>query len=128
MQALGKGSESTGEVETTDVVELGVLNELPDLRALEMVNVVEVGGSKVGDQAPVVAGDDGTAPAGGGVGVDAVLDPQADLLDGIAEDVSVLVVADTTKVDDAVRREYVGSSTGGVLGGTTSNQLGIVVV
>lgn len=115
-------------MEPANVVEVGVLGELPDLGLLEMLNVVEVGGAEVGAERPVHAGDDGAAAAGGGLGVDAVLDAQADLLDGIAQDGGVLVVAHTAEVDDAVRRQDVLGATGRVLGGATGNELRVVIV
>lgn len=111
-----------------DVVEVGVLGEGPDLGALEVVDVVEVGGGEVGAERAVVVGDDDGAAAGGGLGVDAVLDAQADLLDGVAQDGGVLVVADAAEVDDAVRRQQVLGAAGRVLGRAARDQLGVVVV
>jgi hypothetical protein len=75
-----------------------------------------------------VAGDDDTAAAGGLGGLDAVLDAEAGLLDGILEDGGVLIVTNTAEVDDAVVREDVLGATGGVLGGTAGDELGLVVV
>jgi len=128
---LGELLDSRGadsQVVATDIEGLGVLDEGPDLWALEMVKVVVVGGAKIGDHAAVVAGDDNTATAGGDLGVDTVLDAETSLLNGIAKDGSILVVTNATKVDDAVLGENVLSTTSSVLGGTTSDQLGIVLV
>lgn len=117
-----------GEVETADVEEVGVLGELPDLGALEVVDVVEVGSAELGAEGAVDAGDDGAAAAGGGLGVDAVLDAQADLLDGVAQDGGVLVVADAAEVHDAVGRQDVLGAAGRVLRRTARDQLRIVVI
>lgn len=118
----------TGEVVTTNIVHLGALNKAPDLGLLQVVQVVVVGGAQVGAETPVVAGDNDTAAAGGLGGLDAVLDTEAGLLDGVLEDSGILVVADTTEIDDAVVREDVLGATGGVLGGTTGDELGLEVV
>lgn len=118
----------TGEVIAADVVEVGVLGEGPDLGAPEVVDVVEVGGGEVGAEGAVVVGDDDAAAAGGGLGVDAVLDAQADLLDGVAQDGGVLVVADAAEVDDAVRGQQVLGAARRVLRRAARDQLGVVVV
>lgn len=118
----------TGEVVTADIVDLGALDEAPDLGLLQVVQVVVVRGAQIGAETPVVAGDDDTTAAGGLRGLDAVLDAEAGLLDGILEDGGVLVVADAAQVDDAVVREDVLGATGGVLGGTAGDELGLEVV
>lgn len=118
----------TGEVEASDVEDLGVLNKSPNLRLLQVLQVVLVGGIKSGAKRPVVAGDDSTAPTGRLLRIDTVLDPQAGGTDGIAEDGGVLVVADAAEVDDAVGGQDVLGATGGVLGGAAGEELGVVVV
>lgn len=118
----------TCEVVTTDVVHLGVLDQAPDLGLLQVVQAVVVGGSQVGAHAPVVAGDDDAAPPRGLAGLDAVLDAEAGLLDGVLEDGGVLVVANAAQVDDAVVRQQVLGATGRVLGGTAGDQLRFEVV
>jgi hypothetical protein len=120
--------ERTGEVVAADIVGLGVLDEGPDVGALQVLQVIVVGGTQLGAHAAVVAGDDDAAAAGGDLGVDAVLDAQTGLLAGIAEDGGVLVVAGAAEVDDAVVGEDVLGAAGGVLGSAAGNQLGIVVV
>lgn len=118
----------TGEVVATNVVDIGVLNEAPDLGLLQVVNIVVVGGTKVGAETAVVTGDNNTATAGLNGGVDTVFDTETSSLDSIAENGRVLVLAGTAEVDDAVLGEDVLGTTGTVLGGTTSNQLSFVVV
>lgn len=93
-----------------------------------MVEVVVVGGTQIRAHAAVVAGDDHAAAAGGLRRIDAVLDTQTGLLDGILEDGGVLVVADTPNVHDAVGRQHVLRSTGCVLCGTAGEQLRLIVV
>lgn len=123
-----RASELTGEVVTADIVDLSALNEAPDLGLLQVVQVVVVGGTQVGAETPVVAGDDDTTTAGGLGRLDAVLDAEAGLLDGILEDGGVLIVANAAQVDDAVFGQDVLGATGGVLGGTAGDELGLVVV
>lgn len=113
---------------TADIVDLSTLNEAPDLGLLQVVQVVVVGGAQVGAETPVVAGDDDAAAAGGLGRLDAVLDAEAGLLDGVLEDGGVLVVADAAEVDDAVVREDVLGAAGGVLGGAAGDELGLEVV
>lgn len=122
------GGGADGEVVTSDVVGLGVLDKLPDVGAGQVLKVVVVGGTELGAHGAVVAGDDNTATAGGDLGVDAVLDAETGGLDGILEDGGVLVVADTAEVDDGVGREDVLGTASGVLGSAAGNQLGVVVV
>lgn len=112
---------------TTDVDHLGALSQRPDLGLLQVLQVVVVRGAQEGAERPVVAGDDNTALARADLLVNAVLDPQADGTDGVLEDGGILVVADTADVDDAVGGQDVLGATGGVLGGTTGDQLGLVV-
>lgn len=118
----------TGEVETTDIEDLGVLDELPDLGLLQVIDIVVVGSTEVGAETSVVASDDNTTSSGLLLGVDSVLDTEASSLDGIVKNGGVLVVTGTTEVDDAVGREDVLSTSGGVLSSTTSDELGVVVV
>lgn len=125
---LHDGGRADGKVVATDIVDLCVLDEGPDLGLLQVLKVVVVGGTKLSAHGAVVAGNDNTATAGVDLGVDTVLDAETSLLDSIVEDGGVLVVTDTTEVDDAVGREEVLSTAGGVLGSTTSNQLSIVVL
>lgn len=112
----------------SNVVNLGVLNEAPDLGLLQVVKVVVVSGTEISAETAVVAGDDNTTATSGLLLVDTVLDTETGGLDGIVQSGSVLVITDTTEVDNAVVREDVLSTTGGVLSGTTSNQLSVVVV
>ena len=74
---------------------------------LQVVELVAVGGSKVGDQAAVVAGDNNTAAAGGLLLIDAVANLKAGLLGRVGEDVGVLVLADAAEVDNGLGREHV---------------------
>lgn len=118
----------TSEVVATNVVKLGVLNQAPDLRLLQMVEVVVVGSTKIRAQAAVVAGDDNTAAASLLSGFGAVFDTKASGLDSIVQDGRVLVVASTTQVDDAVGGKDILGATSRVLSSTASNELSIVVV
>lgn len=118
----------TGEVVASNVVDLGVLDESPVLGLLQVVQVVVVGSAEVSAETAVVAGDDNAASAGGLLLVDAVLDTQAGGLDGIVQGGGVLVVADAAEVDDAVGGQDILGATGGVLGSTAGDELGVEVV
>lgn len=111
-----------------DVEDLGVLNQGPDLGLLQVVQAVVVGSTEVSAETAVVASDDNTASAGRVSLIDTVLDTQAGGLDGILEDGSVLVVADTAEVDDAVGGQDVLGATGGVLRSAAGNELCVKVV
>lgn len=113
---------------TTNIVDLGALDKAPDLGLLQVVQAVVVGGAQVGAETPVVAGDDDAAAAGGLGGLDAVLDAEAGLLDGVLEDGGVLVVTDAAEVDDAVVGQDVLGAAGRVLGGAAGDELGLEVV
>jgi hypothetical protein len=89
-------------VVTTNIVELGLLNERPDLGLLKMFNFVLVGGSKVSAHAAVVAGDNDTALSSGLSIVDAVFGVDTSLLAGLLKDLSVLVLADAADVQSRV--------------------------
>lgn len=112
----------------SNVVNLSVLNEAPDLGLLQVVEVVVVSGTEISAETAVVAGDDNTTATGGLLLVDTVLDTETGGLDGIMQDSGVLVITDTAEVNDAVVRQDVLGTTGGVLSGTTSNQLSLEVV
>lgn len=118
----------TSEVEATNVVNISVLNQAPDLRLLQVVKAIVVRSTEVSDQRAVLAGDDGAAAARLLSRIDAVLDTQASSLDGVVEDGRVLVVTGTSDVDDAVRGEDVLGATGRVLSSAAGDELGVVVV
>lgn len=111
-----------------NVVDISVLNQAPDLRLLQVVQIIVVGCAQICAHTPVVARDDHTAPTGRLRGLDTVLDAQAGLLDGILKDGGVLVVANTAEVHDAVVGQQVLGTASGVLGGAAGDQLGLVVV
>ena len=125
---LHDGGRADGEVVATDIVDLGVLNEGPDLGLLQVLKVVVVGGTEHSAHGTVVASDDNTATAGVDLGVDTVLDAETSLLNSVVEDGGVLVITDTAEVYNAVGREEVLSTAGSVLGSTTGDQLSIVVL
>ena len=112
---------------TADVDDLGALGESPDLGLLQVLQVVVVRSAQRGAQRPVVASDDGSAETRGNLLVDAVLDAQAGGAHGVLEDGGVLVVTDTTDVDDAVRGQDVLGAAGRVLGRAAGDELGVVV-
>lgn len=73
-------------------------------------------------------GDYNTTSSGGLFLVNTVFDAETSGLDGIVQDSSVFVIADSSKEYDAVGWEDVLGSTSGVLGAASGNQFGGVVV
>lgn len=122
------GGHANSQVEASDVVVLSGLDEGPDLLRLEMVELVVVCGGQVGAKRSVVASDDNTASSSGVLFVDTVFGPEAGLLAGVAQSIGVLVLANTTNVQDGVGREYVLGATSSVLGSTTCNELRVMVL
>jgi len=130
-------------VETTDVVELGLLDKGPDVGLLQVLKLVLIGRGEMSAHAAVVAGDNDTALSGGLDIVDTVLGVDTSLLAGLLEDLAVLVLTDTANVEDGVVGEQVLyrlliqmtrrpttvksylSTTGSVLSGAAGNQLSI---
>lgn len=107
---LAKGDDSghaDSQVVTTDVVELGLLNQRPDLGLLEVLNLVLVGSSEVGAHAAVVASDDNTTLTSGLGLIDTVLGVNTGLLASLLEDITELVLTDTTDVDNGLLRQHV---------------------
>lgn len=96
------GGDADSQVETTDIEELGLLDERPDVGLLQVLKLVLVGSSEMSAHAAVVASDDDTALSGGLGLVDTVLSVDAGLLAGLLKDVTILVLADTANVDNRV--------------------------
>lgn len=101
------GRNTDSKVVTANVVDLGLLNQRPDVGLLQVLNLVLVGSGKVGAHAAVVAGDDNTTLSSGLDIVNAVLGVDTGLLAGLLEDIAVLVLANTTNVDDRVIGQHV---------------------
>ena len=120
------GGNRDGEMVSSHEVVLGLLDPVPVF--LQMLDLVLVGGSQIGAHAPVMAGDDDTASAGGVRLIDSVDSLQADLLVGLDEQIGVLVLSDAAEKDDRLLRKDVLDSSGRVLGGTTGVEVCFVVV
>jgi len=69
-----------------------------------------------------------TTSAGGDFGIHTVFDAETGYLHGIVQDSGILVVTGATKVNDTVGREDVLGASGSILGSTSRNKLGVVVV
>ena len=143
------GRNADGQVVTTNVEGLRVLNEAPDLLGLEMLELVVVGGTELGDHGAVMASDDNSAAASGGGLINSVLGANTTLgAASLDELVGGGVLADTSNVDyglggkDVLRagncqlsaipkvspwKDPHLSTASGVLGSTTGNVLGGVV-
>lgn len=101
------GGNTDSQVVATDVVDLSLLNERPDMGLLQVLNLVLVGSGEVSAHAAVVTGDDDTALAGGLHIVDTVLGVDTSLLAGLLQDLAILVLTDAADVDNGVVREQV---------------------
>lgn len=116
----GRGADS--QVETTNVVDLGLLNKLPVLGLLKMLELVVVSGSQISGQGAVGAVDQGSALTGRDIVVDEVVGEDTGGLVGLEQELAVLVLTDGSKVDNRLGRENVLGTTCGVLGSTTGDQ------
>lgn len=92
---------------STDIVDLSLLDKSPDMGLLEVVKLVFVGSSKVGNHATVVAGNNNATFSSRLDLVDAVFSVDTSLFAGFCEDVGVLVFADAANVGDGVFGEDV---------------------
>jgi hypothetical protein len=101
------GRHTDSQVVSTNVVELSLLNQRPDLGLLQVLDLVLVGSSEVGAHAAVVASDYDTTLSGGLGLIDTVLSVDASLLTGLFEDVTELVLTDATDVDNGLLREHI---------------------
>lgn len=101
------GGHADSQVVSTNVVDLGLLDQRPDLGLLEVLNLVLVGGSKVSAHAAVVASDNNTTLAGRLGFINTVLGVDTGLLTGLLEDVTELVLANTADVDNGLLRKHV---------------------
>lgn len=101
------GGNADSQVVATDVEDLSLLDEGPDVGLLQVLDLVLIGSSEVSAHAAVVAGDDDTALAGGLHIVDTVLGVNASLLTGLLQDLGILILTDAANVDDGVVREQV---------------------
>lgn len=115
-------------MEATNVVNLGVLDLLPDVVLLQVLQLVVVGGSKVCAERAVVASDDDTTASSGGLLVVEVLGLHTSLLADVLEGLAVLVLANTANVEDRLGGQDVRGTAGGVLRSTTGDEHGLVVL
>ena len=90
-----------------DEVHFGLLDEVPDLRAGEVLEFVVVGCGQVRAHAAVVAGDDDAAAAGGVAGRGEVFGTHAGGGAGLAEGFGVFVGADGADEEGALGGEHV---------------------
>jgi hypothetical protein len=112
----------------TNKVSGSALDQLPHLGALQVLEVIVVRSRKICDHGSVVVGDNDSAPAGRLGLIDTVLDAETGGLDGVVQDGGVLVVTNAAEEDDAVGRQHVLSSAGGILGAASRDEFGGVVV
>lgn len=111
-----------GQEETLDVVDLGVLDQVPSLLSLDVLNSQLLGSRQLGDQGAVVARDQGGAGAGGEIAGDVdVLGGEAVGSGGRNQLRAEVVVGGGTNVDDRLGGQAALGTAGSVLGGTASD-------
>lgn len=98
-QGLDSG-HADSQVEATNVVNLSVLDLLPDVVLLQVLNLVVVGRSEICAERAVVASDHDTAATSGGLLIVEVLGLDTGLLADVLEGLTVFVLADTANVED----------------------------
>lgn len=102
------GGDADSQVEATDVEGLCVLNEAPDLGGLEVLELVVVGGTEIGDHGAVVASDGDSATTGGVGLVNSVLGADTGLgAAGLDELIGSSVLTNTSDVDHGLGGEDV---------------------
>lgn len=102
------GRDANSEMVTSDVVNLGILDELPDLRGLEVLKLVVVGGSKLGDHRAVMASDNNGAAASRVVRLNTIFSANTALgLASVTELVRGSILPNATDVDGGLGRKDV---------------------
>jgi hypothetical protein len=122
------GWYTDGQVETTDVEDLRVLNLLPDALLLQVLELVVVGSSEIGAHGAVVAGDHNTAATSRSLLVVEVFGLDASVGRDLLKRLAVLVLANAANVDDRFGLKNVCSASRSVLRSTTGNLDGLVVL
>ena len=106
------------------------LDQRPYLGLLQVIQGVEIGGAEVGNHAAVLVvgtSDEDGATARRRLGVDTVLDAEANLVVAVAQRGSVLVVTHTADKNDAVGRQHVLGPASRVLSRATRHHDGVIV-
>lgn len=107
---LGKGQngrDANCQVVSTNIIVLSLLDKRPDVRLLQVVNLVLVCRSKVSAHATVVTSDNDAALASGLDIVHTILGVNTSLVAGLLEDIGVLVLTNTANVHNGVVGEHV---------------------
>ena len=104
------------------------LNQLPHLRALQMLQIIMIRRSQIGTHGPIMACNHHTASSSLLLLVHTVFDSQALGLDSVVQDGGIFIVANTAQEDGGVRREEILGAASGVLGTAASDELSGVVV
>lgn len=101
------GRHADGQVVSTHIVELGVLHLFPDLRLLQMLQLVLVRGSQICTQRAIVARDDDAAATRRSFLVISVFGLDSGLLADVFEERTVFVAANAADVNGGIRRKDV---------------------
>ena len=126
---MDKGIGADGQKETSSIVLLSVVQKLLDGLAEEMLNLVLVGSSKVGNETPLLLVDENSTGTGGGLLVDMVEGLDSLLTSGLAEDGTVVVLSDRPDVSGGTGLlHHPLAGTHGVLTSSSSNVLDLEVL
>jgi hypothetical protein len=122
------GGRADGKMVSTNEIMRSILNQLPDLRALQMLQVIVIRSTEIRAHRSIMARNNDAAAAGLLLLVNAVFDSETSLLHRIVQDGSVLIISDAAKEDSRIWWEKVLGSASGILSSSSGDQLGRVVV
>jgi len=111
---LGKGQDrrnTDSQMEATNVKDLRILNKPPDFGRFEVLELIMVGRSQVGNHGTVVTSNHDTATTSGVLLVDSILSAKSLALAGFAELTGICILTDTSDVDGRVGGKNVLPST-----------------
>lgn len=89
-------------MEATDEVDLGFFDQVPDMRLLQVLNLIVIGSSKVSAQTTIVARDYDTTNTRWLFLVDAIFCVNTSLFANVPEQLAILVFADAADVGNRV--------------------------
>jgi len=96
------GRHTHSQMVSTDIEEFGILDMLPHLGLLQVLDFVEVRGGKVSAQRTVVTGNNDTASAGRGTLIVTVQSLHTGLFIDVLECLAVLVLSNAADVDGRI--------------------------
>lgn len=101
------GRDADCQVEATEVKDLCLLGQSPDMGLLQVVELVFIGSCEMGNQTSVVTGNDDTTAASWLSFIHTVLSAHTGFLASFLENCAIFVFANASNVHDGVVREEV---------------------